>query len=94
MTELTQKEKKRILWLDAARGIAVLLVVLGHLFEESPVYRFAFPAHHVVYSFHMALFFILSGLTFADRETRFFRFVARRARTILLPYVVLWRRHR
>lgn len=90
MTELTQKEKKRILWLDAARGIAVLLVVLGHLFEESPVYRFAFPAHHVVYSFHMALFFILSGLTFADRETRFFRFAARRVRTILLPYTVLW----
>ena len=48
---------KRIEWIDSARGIAILFVVLGHCIGniEDPVNKF-------ILAFHMPLFFFLSGL--------------------------------
>lgn len=48
---------------DIARGIAILLVVLGHCFQSSDV-----ALNRVILSFHMPLFFFLSGV-FAKTET-------------------------
>lgn len=42
--------------IDAARGIAIILVVLGHSF-----YQLETPLNLMINSFHMPLFFILSG---------------------------------
>lgn len=50
--------KKRLIWIDNAKGIGILLVVLGH------TYGIPVQLHHIIYSFHMPLFFILSGYTF------------------------------
>ena len=70
------KERGRVGWLDAAKGIGILLVVVGHalgglidspLGEGLSVFRAAFFA---IYSFHMPLFFMLSGVLVADRLTR------------------------
>lgn len=70
------KGRGRIVWLDAAKGIGILLVVVGHALGgliDSPlgaglgVFRAAFFA---IYSFHMPLFFMLSGVLVADRLTR------------------------
>ena len=47
---------KRIEWIDIAKGILRVLVVLGHS-EISGV------AASVMNSFHMAAFFFLAGLT-------------------------------
>lgn len=41
-------------YIDLAKGFGILLVILGHGM---------FPCHFVIDSFHMPLFFILSGLT-------------------------------
>lgn len=51
-------EINRIEWVDIAKGIAILLVVLGHtgLAVGSARYLDAF-----IYSFHLPLFFVLSG---------------------------------
>ena len=55
--------KTRILWVDDAKCIAIIFVILGHVvqymtnidsFDTSFVFRF-------IYSFHMPLFFVLSG---------------------------------
>lgn len=51
-----EKTRKRILWVDCAKGIAMLLVIVGHTVS----YPFV---HGSVYSFHMPLFFLLSGYT-------------------------------
>ena len=53
--------KKRLEWLDIAKGIGILLVVIGHCFPDAsslegisvPVYRVL---SQIIYSFHMPLF--------------------------------------
>lgn len=48
---------KRIPQLDIAKGIGIILVVLGHALPTDSFVRL------IIYSFHMPLFFFLSGLT-------------------------------
>lgn len=47
--------KERIEYFDTAKGILILLVVLGHVFETGPVNQY-------IYSFHMPAFFMISGI--------------------------------
>ncbi len=85
-------EKKRIDGLDMAKGVGIILMVAGHLVGSlqtidnkswfSPFYQF-------VASFHMPLFFILSGIVLAvtgEEEKPMKTVVCRKARTLLLPY--------
>lgn len=51
---------QRSLWVDACRGIAIILVLLGH--NNPPFIR-------LIYGFHMPLFFILSGYVYKDKHT-------------------------
>lgn len=66
----------RVGWLDAARGGGIVLVVIGHalgglidspLGAELGIMRSAFFA---IYTFHMPLFLLLSGLLVAGRVKR------------------------
>lgn len=58
--------KKRNEQIDVARGIAILLVILGHSF-----YSIEDPLNKIILSFHMPLFFFLSGIVakIRDKET-------------------------
>ena len=49
--------EKRISWVDQARGIAILLVVLGHCIGYMDA-----PGNRWILSFHMPLFFFVSGV--------------------------------
>ena len=62
-------------WLDLTKGIAILLVVIGHVFRGYtaaglfPEYQTAFAyIDYTIYSFHMPLFFLLSGYLYRQRE--------------------------
>lgn len=63
---------KRIKWVDSLKGFAIICVVLGHV-VKGYLDRNMFPNNriamhnicNVVYSFHMPLFFMLSGFLFA-----------------------------
>ncbi len=74
-------DAKRIAWIDNAKAIGIFLVVLGHL--PVPEYLATY-----IYSFHMPLFFFLSGLVFKGRESTVLAFARTRSRTLLIPYVV------
>lgn len=50
---------KRIESLDIAKGIGILIVVLGHVLRTDDVFLKKF-----IFSFHMPLFFMLSGFVF------------------------------
>lgn len=52
---------ERIIYLDIAKGIGILLVVLGHLNLE-------FVFKNIIYSFHMPLFFYLGGVVSFPRN--------------------------
>ena len=72
--------KQRENWVDIVKGIGIILVVMGH--AGCPVLP-----HGIIYSFHMPLFFFLSGL-FINRqcEKDFCTYVKKNFRSLLLPY--------
>ena len=72
--------KKRIDWIDIAKGIGVFLVILGH--ESLPKL-----AQNWIYSFHMPLFFILSGYTY-KRKKSFWEETRNMFKHLLVPYIV------
>ncbi len=86
----------RIAWLDAARAVGIILVVIGHALGgliDSPYgagldgFRAAFFA---IYSFHMPLLFLLSGLRVPQRVDRgAAKFVRMLIPSIVWPYF-LW----
>lgn len=45
---------KRLTYIDLAKGIGIILVVVGHTVKDAT-------SHSVIFSFHMPLFFILGG---------------------------------
>ena len=49
-------KNERIAWLDIAKAITIILVVFGHTLRGGIAQR-------IVYSFHVATFFLLSGMT-------------------------------
>lgn len=74
----------RIDYLDIAKGIGILLVIVGHIPYVSE------PIRQYIVSFHMPLFFIISGMLI--RYTRSYQgniksFIGRKVRNLLLPYV-------
>lgn len=52
---------KRIDYLDAMRGFAILLVVVGHLVQRNTQLETSHPLYNLIYSFHMPLFFFICG---------------------------------
>ncbi|WP_380879047.1 acyltransferase family protein [Sphingomonas sp. DBB INV C78] len=63
-----QRQARRIPWLDTARGIGIILVVVAHaqrglikadILTPAPSH---FAADATIYAFHMPLFFLLAGL--------------------------------
>lgn len=73
---------KRIEYIDIARGLGILLVVLAHN-DFGFISRYG---HEVIYSFHMPLFFFLSGY-FIKTEVPFFEFFKKRFHTLLKPFL-------
>ena len=73
--------KKRIEWIDIAKGVAILLVIVGHTVKYGTFSR------DLIFSFHMPLFFILSGYTYTPATDRkaLWQHVKRHARRLLLP---------
>ncbi len=73
---------KRIEYIDIARGIGILLVVLAHN-------DFGFISQYgyeVIYSFHMPLFFFLSGY-FVKTDISFLEFFKKRFHSLLKPFL-------
>ncbi|UYY57099.1 acyltransferase family protein [Sphingomonas sp. S2-65] len=73
-----ERSENRVEWIDALRGVGIIFVVAGHVFSAPA-------AHHVIFLFHMPLFFFLSGFLFRPEP---FRVLAKkRVRSLLIPYV-------
>lgn len=90
MTTLKLEEKadnprdKRLENIDVAKGIGILLMIAGHIFDNE-----VFGV--LVYGFHMPLFCIITGILKAQKEQlqSFLPFVKRRFCSLIVPYIVV-----
>lgn len=86
---------KRISWVDYAKGIGILLVVLGHVIDGLNPASHAntnssvilMKTYDLIYGFHMPLFFLLSGL-FVERSLQKDGFFKQKLLTIVIPYFI------
>ena len=70
----------RIQYLDIAKGIGIILMVMGHA-------SFGEGFSHYIHGFHMPLFFFVSGLLFSFKADKSWGEVfSGKCRTILIPY--------
>lgn len=73
---------ERIEWIDIAKGIGIILVVLGHCVVKEDM------VHKIIFSFHMPLFFFLSGYCFrVNKYHNLNLLISRRGKALLLPYL-------
>lgn len=86
--EIANKEKKRIEYIDLAKGITILLVILGHSIENEKSLDFL---QGMIFSFHMPLFFILSCMTFkwSGNIKEYFKKTFKALRHLIVPVLVI-----
>ena len=84
MSQFFKIKENRIEWIDVSRGIGIIFVILGHL-------RFPYLTTWI-YTFHMPLFFFLSGCVYKRRS--FKEFILKNIKSCFIPYwtlgVVIW----
>lgn len=77
----SKMKKERLSWIDVAKGIGIILVIYGHALNAQSL-------RYLIYSFHMPLFFLLSGLVFRHVEhEKFTTFLKKDFTNIILPYL-------
>lgn len=75
-----QNIKSRDIAVDVAKGIGILLVILGHL--KNPLMDF-------IYAFHMPLFFFVSGM-FVKKGLSLGNMVIDKAKRLLIPFALYY----
>lgn len=74
-------KNERVEWIDISKGIAVILVLLGHTQSSQSLVAY-------IFSFHMPFFFFISGYLFnMDKYTSLIYLIKAKAKSILIPYV-------
>ena len=66
MEELELREREK--WVDAVKGLAIYLVILGHAIQYATSQDYNYAGNsifQIIYSFHMPLFMMMSGYLFA-----------------------------
>jgi fucose 4-O-acetylase-like acetyltransferase len=87
--------KSRLDWIDYAKGVGIIFVVFGHVIKGLNTAnlidsKFYYYAVNFVYSFHMPLFFILSGYFFYSslKKRGNKSFIFNKLGTIAYPFLI------
>lgn len=76
---LTTGRGNRNLSIDIAKGIAIILMVIGHCYhEDNLILKF-------IYAFHMPFFFIVSGFLYSGKDKIN---LPKQTRSLLMPYLI------
>ena len=78
--------EKRIEWIDIAKSLGIFLVVIGH----TGINVFMPSVAKWIYSFHMPLFYFISGMMFnGDKySSNFCLFFKKRFQSLIFPYIL------
>ncbi len=88
--------RERLEYVDQIRGFAILLVIVGHLIQFNQIGGGdSNPLFNVIYSFHMPLFFMISGyigskVSKVSSLQGYGLFLLKKAKVLLIPYF-FWR---
>lgn len=75
---------KRIDFVDAAKGIAICLMVIGHSGYSGYLHQF-------IYAFHMPFFFLASGLFFKPtNQSGFKQNFIKSFKQLIVPYIAMY----
>lgn len=74
----------RKIWIDNIKGFAIFLVILGH----TPISESNRAIFTWIYSFHMPLFFIVSGVLFSNKEKNYLKFLKKNILALIVPYLI------
>lgn len=77
----------RIEWIDTAKLIGIYLVILGHLLPPDETGASSFLTD-LIFSFHMPLFFFLSGLVEKPRKIK--ELLIKSVKNLIVPYVCFY----
>ena len=74
----------RLSELDILRGIAIFLVVFGHITHIAELRNY-------IWGFHIPIFFFISGLLFKpDKYNSFNDFLRNKIRNLIIPYIIFY----
>lgn len=83
---MEHKLNSRMLWPDVLKSLAVFLVILGHVSSTYDSQGYSSPFALWIYSFHMPLFMMLSGMFFKYSLKKDFKtLLTDKSRLLLLP---------
>ena len=79
-------EQKRIIWLDIARGLAMLCVIYGHVLPRNAGFG------KWIYSWHMPIFFIITGILLSQKDNwkqmTYCQLFKKDTKSIMYPYII------
>lgn len=75
--------KKREKWCDIAKGIVIILMIIGHMPNYIPSF-----VRELIYSFHMPFFFIISGYWFKKEKYSLKDYTIEKIKHLLVPYLI------
>ena len=82
----TTVTKPRIDYIDSARGLAILFVLIGHLCSLK------YGLGQYFYSFHMPMFFIISGMLLSYNDSwknmGFYEIFIKKLKSFMYPYII------
>lgn len=79
----------RIITLDIAKAICIILVVIGHYIpDNSPTWYVLL--NRAIYSFHMPLFMFASGYIYiaTKKDVNYSTFLLKKVKRLMLPYLI------
>lgn len=78
--------KERIFYIDYAKAVGMLMIIAAHTYMWTPATE---SLCYIAGSFHVPIFFFISGLLLAlfPREESFKVFIKKRSTALLIPYV-------
>lgn len=80
----------RLDYIDKLRGFAILCVLVGHILIIYTQEKTRYPLVEIIYSFHMPLFFFVSGYVgYKSQSTQkgVYSFLKGKVKSLLIPYI-------
>jgi len=86
--KLANSSQPKFDWVFISKGIGIILVVIGHFSPtQSPEYWGQ--VRSVIYSFHMPLFFLLSGFLYNYHKYSYASLIGNKVKRLMYPFVTV-----